>query len=109
MTIALHVSIREAREHAEVARYAQALRDDDWAPSRIYSDEAIQAMQALIALKKQRAIAIGDVIHAVPELSAKSMWERGNVRFTRPLIESENSLISMTKLVYSVASCEDAD
>ncbi|MBN3851717.1 ISNCY family transposase [Paraburkholderia sp. Ac-20342] len=64
----------------EVARCVQAIRDDRRAagsPSRTHAGEAVRAKKALIGLKKQRAIDAADINHAVLEVSAKSMRERG--------------------------------
>ncbi|HWT66904.1 MAG TPA: hypothetical protein VN151_12390 [Terracidiphilus sp.] len=64
----------------EVARRVRAMRDDRRAsgsPSRTHCGEEIRAKQALIGLKKQRAIDVTDLNHAVLEVSAEAMRERG--------------------------------
>jgi transposase len=64
----------------QVARQIQAMRDDRRAsgsPSRTHCGEEVRAKQALIGLKKQRAIDVSDINHAVLEVSAKAMRERG--------------------------------
>jgi hypothetical protein len=64
----------------EVARCVQAIRDDRRAagsPSRTHCGEAVRAKQALVGLKKQRAIDVADINHAVLEVSAKARRERG--------------------------------
>lgn len=64
----------------EVARRVQAVRDDRRAsgsPSRTHCGEEVRAKQALIGLKKQRAIDVADISHAVLEVSAKAMRGRG--------------------------------
>jgi hypothetical protein len=64
----------------EVARLVQAQRDDrriSGSPSRTHCGEQVRAKQALLGLKKQRAIDVADINHAVLEVSAKAMRERG--------------------------------
>jgi hypothetical protein len=64
----------------EVARRVQAVRDDRRAsgsPSRTHCGEEVRAKRALIGLKKQRAIDVADISHAVLEVSAKAMRGRG--------------------------------
>nr|WP_234775595.1 ISNCY family transposase [Paraburkholderia tropica] len=64
----------------QVARQIQAMRDERRAsgsPSRTNCGEEVRAKQALIGLKKQRAIDVRDINHAVLEVSAKAMRERG--------------------------------
>jgi hypothetical protein len=64
----------------EVARCVQAIRDDRRAagsPSRTHCGEAVRAKKALAGLKKQRAIDVADINHAVLEVSAKARRERG--------------------------------
>jgi hypothetical protein len=64
----------------EVARCVQAIRDDRRAagsPSQTHCGEEVQAKKALLGLKKQRAIDAADINHAVLEISAKAMRERG--------------------------------
>jgi hypothetical protein len=58
----------------------QAQRDDrriSGSPSRTHCGEQVRAKQALLGLKKQRAIDVADINHAVLEVSAKAMRERG--------------------------------
>ncbi len=64
----------------QVARQIQAMRDDrrtSGSPSRTHCGEEVRAKQALIGLKRQRAIDFTDINHAVLEVSAKAMQERG--------------------------------
>jgi len=64
----------------QVARQIQAMRDDrrtSGSPSRTHCGEEVRAKQALIGLKRQRAIDVIDINHAVLEVSAKAMRERG--------------------------------
>jgi len=56
------------------------MRDDrrtSGSPSRTHCGEEVRAKQALIGLKRQRAIDFTDINHAVLEVSAKAMQERG--------------------------------
>ncbi|MBW0451292.1 ISNCY family transposase [bacterium M00.F.Ca.ET.228.01.1.1] len=64
----------------EVARCVQTIRDDRRAagsPSRTHIGEAVRAKKALIGLKKQRAIDVGDINDAIREVSKKTIGERG--------------------------------
>ncbi|MBB2983067.1 hypothetical protein FHX58_005944 [Paraburkholderia tropica] len=64
----------------QVARQIQAMRDERRAsgsPSRTHCGEEVRAKQALIGLKKQRAIDVSDINHAILEVTAKAMRERG--------------------------------
>jgi hypothetical protein len=63
-----------------VARLVQAQRDDrriSGSPSRTHLGEDVRAKQALAGLKKQRAITVADVTHAVHEVSNKRPEQRG--------------------------------
>ena len=71
----------------QVARSVQAMRDGRRAsgsPSRTHCGEEVRAKQALIGLKRQRAIDVIDINHAVLEVSAKAMRERGRLRRPTP-------------------------
>jgi hypothetical protein len=64
----------------QVARQIQAMRDDRRAsgsPSRTHCGEEVRAKQALIGLKRQRAIDVTDINQAVLEVGAKARRERG--------------------------------
>jgi len=77
----------------QVARQVQAIRDDRRAlgsPSRAHCGEEVRAKQALVGLKKQRAIDLTDISHAVREVSAEAMRERGAAAPPHPQTRRKN-------------------
>ncbi|WP_205192546.1 MULTISPECIES: hypothetical protein [Burkholderiaceae] len=87
MQISSSSSIKRLASALQVAPQIQAMRDDRCAsgsPSRTHCGEEVRAKQALIGLKRQRAIDVTDINHAVLEVSAKAMQERGAAAPPRP-------------------------